>query len=41
MQEVFYAYKMTKAKKTPAEIREGIEHGEWQKIDLQKALDIN
>ena len=41
MQELFYAYKMTKAKKTPAQIREGIERGEWQQIDLQKAIDIN
>ncbi|HYX68849.1 MAG TPA: CYCXC family (seleno)protein [Terriglobales bacterium] len=41
LQELFYAYKMTKAKKTPAQIREGIEHGDWQQIDLQKAVDIN
>ncbi len=41
MQELFYAYKMTKAKKTPEQIREGIILGEWQKIDLQKATEIN
>lgn len=29
-----YAYKMTKMGKTPAEIRAGIEHGDYQSIDL-------
>jgi hypothetical protein len=41
MQELFYAYKMTKAKKTAAQIRDGIVKGEYSKIDLQKAVDIN
>jgi hypothetical protein len=29
-----YAYRMTKTGKTPAEIRAGIEHGDYQSIDL-------
>ncbi|GGG92572.1 CYCXC family (seleno)protein [Silvibacterium dinghuense] len=29
-----YAYKMTKLGKTPDEIRHGIEHGDYQQIDL-------
>ena len=41
MQELFYAYQMTKAKKTPAQIRDGIIHGDYSSIDLQKAVDIN
>ncbi len=41
MQELFYTYQMTKAKKTPAQIREGIIHGDYASIDLQKAVDIN
>jgi hypothetical protein len=32
--EAAYAYKMTKQGKTPSQIREGIERGEWQQIDL-------
>lgn len=41
MQEAIYTYRMTKAKKTPAQIREGIILGEWQQIDLRSlpALD--
>ncbi len=41
MQELYYSYKMTKAKKTPAQIREGILHGDYNSIDLQKVMDIN
>jgi len=40
MKEVFYAYQMTKLKKTPAQIREGILAGDWEKIDLQTALAV-
>lgn len=29
-----YAYRMTKLGKTPAQIRQGIEHGDYQSIDL-------
>jgi len=32
--EAAYAYKMTREGKTPKQIREGIERGEWQQIDL-------
>ncbi len=38
MKEVFYTYEQTKLKKTPAEIRAGIIKGEWQKVDLEKAV---
>jgi hypothetical protein len=37
MKEVFYAYGMSKQKKTPAQIREGIIRGDWEKIDLETA----
>ncbi len=40
MKEAFYAYQMTKLKKTPAQIREGVLRGEWEKVDLQKALEL-
>ena len=32
--EAAYAYNMTKQGKTPAQIRAGIERGDWQQIDL-------
>jgi hypothetical protein len=35
MREGVYAYRETKKGKTPAEIRAGIERGEWQNIDLE------
>jgi len=41
MKEVFYTSKMLKEKKTPAQIREGIIRGEWQKVDLEKAAFDN
>jgi hypothetical protein len=34
MQEVFYAYEMTKKGKTAKQIREGIMHGGYKTIDL-------
>lgn len=37
MQEAVYAYQQTKKGQTPAQIRAGIERGEWQSIDLAKA----
>ena len=40
MKEAFYAYQMTKQKKTPAQIRQGIIRGEWEKIDLETAAAI-
>ena len=36
MSEAFYAYELTHKGKTPAQIREGIIKGEWQKVDLAK-----
>ena len=41
MREAFYAYQMSKQKKTPAQIREGIMRGDWEKIDLETATTIN
>ena len=37
MKEAMYSYLQTKAGKTPAQIRAGIERGEFQKLDLEKA----
>ena len=37
MKEVIYAYEETKKGQKPAQIRAGIERGEWQTIDLDKA----
>lgn len=34
--EVFYSYEQTHRGKTPAQIREGIIRGDWQKVDLAK-----
>lgn len=34
--ELFYSYEQTRKGKTPAQIREGIERGEWHKVDLKK-----
>jgi hypothetical protein len=36
MAETFYSYEQTHKGKTPAQIREGIVKGEWQKVDLAK-----
>ncbi len=37
MREGVYAYQQTKLGRTPAQIRAGIERGEWQAVDLEKA----
>ncbi len=34
--EVFYSYEQTRKGKTPAQIREAIERGDWRKVDLAK-----
>jgi len=36
IKEAFYSYEQTRRGKTPAQIREGIIHGEWQTVDLTK-----
>jgi hypothetical protein len=36
MKEALYAYEQTHKGKTPAQIREGIIHGDWQQLDLAK-----
>jgi Protein of unknown function with PCYCGC motif len=36
MAEAFYSYEQTQKGKTPPQIREGIMHGEWEKVDLTK-----
>ena len=41
LKEVYYAYEQTKLKKTPAQIRAGIIKGEWQSIDLEKAVNAD
>ncbi len=38
MKEAMYSYQQTKAGRTPAQIRAGIERGEFQKLDLDKAV---
>ena len=40
MAELYYSYEMTKKGKTPAQIRAGIEHGDWQKINLETAASM-
>ncbi len=40
MKEVYYSYQMTQQKKTPEQIRMGVVSGEWQQIDLEKAVSI-
>ena len=37
MKETVYAYQQTKLGKSPSQIRAGIERGDWQAIDLEKA----
>jgi hypothetical protein len=36
MREAFYSYEQTRRGKTPAQIREGIIRGDWQKVDVAK-----
>jgi hypothetical protein len=36
IREGFYSYEQTHKGKTPAQIRDGIEHGEWRTVDLTK-----
>ena len=40
MKEAFYAYGMSRQKKTAAQIRDGIIRGEWEKIDLETEASI-
>ena len=37
MKEAVYTYQQTKRGRTPAQIRAGIEHGDWSAVDLEKA----
>jgi hypothetical protein len=41
LKELYYAYRMTRQRKTAAQIRKGIMAGEWQQIDLASAGDMN
>lgn len=34
--EAFYSFEQTQKGKTPAQIREGIERGDWEKLDVSK-----
>ena len=36
IREAFYSYEQTHKGKTPAQIRDGIIRGEWQKVDISK-----
>lgn len=36
IQEALYTYEQSRKGKTPAQIREGIERGEWKSVDLSK-----
>lgn len=36
IREALYTYEQSRKGKTPAQIREGIERGEWQSVDLSK-----
>ena len=36
VKEVFYSYEQTQIGKTPAQIRDSIIRGDWQKVDLTK-----
>ena len=40
MKEAFYAYEQAMKKKTAAQIRDGILHGEWQQVDTSKYESI-
>jgi len=40
MKESFYAYEQTQKKKTAAQIRAGIERGEWQQVDISKYQSV-
>ena len=37
LKEAVYAYQQTKLGQTPKQIRAGIERGEWEDVDLEKA----
>lgn len=37
MKEAVYSYQQTRLHKTPAQIRAGIERGEWMNVNLEKA----
>jgi Protein of unknown function with PCYCGC motif len=41
MKELYFAYTETKRGRTPAQIRAAIEKGDWEKIDLNTAAQIN
>ena len=41
MKEGYYAYQQTKLRKTPAQIRDAINKGEWKSIDLEAAVSMN
>ncbi len=41
MKELYYSYVQTKQRKSPAQIRQGIIRGDWEKVDLDTAASIN
>jgi hypothetical protein len=40
IKEAFYSYEQTQKKKTAAQIRAGIERGEWQQVDISKYQSV-
>jgi len=41
MKELYYSYVQAKQRKSPAQIRQGIIRGDWEKVDLDTAASIN
>ncbi len=40
MKELYYSYQMTRQHRSPAQIRQGIIKGEWEKVNLDTAASI-
>src|ERR1700689_4286799 len=41
LKELYYTYSENKSGKTPAQIRKGIEKGQWRQVNLETAASIN
>src|SRR5580693_4067652 len=41
LKELYYTYSENKSGKTPAQIRKGIEQGQWRQVNLETAASIN
>ncbi len=40
LQELYYSYRMSQAGKTPKQIRQGMIRGEWKRVELETAADM-